>query len=96
MHVVHKVYGQVGRVYINGSHADCEFLSWYERPTQRNNQGLEQQHTITNRLGDASAQTSSRGTFERWIEVARKQERLMVNRQSELKFGAQPKLKRNF
>ena len=46
-----------------------------------------------NLLGDASIY-SAWGSAERWVDVDQKQERLVVNRQAELKYGAKPYRKR--
>ena len=66
-----NVHRDVGKIYIDGSHSSVDSLSWFERPELRNNQAMEQAHTATIKLGDASTY-SARGSFERWIDVAKK------------------------
>ena len=58
-----------------------------KRPLLTNNQGIEQENTVSIALGDQSAVTSSKGIIERWLDVSRKQERLTANRWEEIQIG---------
>ena len=87
------VHSKLKSIYIDGSHAKPQALSYYNRPSHRNNQSLEAQNLHTVRLGDACSE-SVRGSFERWIQVAKKQERLFANRIQEIKRGKKPNTKR--
>ena len=55
-------------VVFSRTHNDVKALSWKNRPDLRNNQGMEQSHNVTIKLGDASI-NSTNGSWERWINV---------------------------
>ena len=81
-------------IYFNGSHADYKSLSIYEHPRDRNNQNLEGAHNGAINLGKADVAGSSRGSYNRWISTAQKEEVGFTNREYQINvLNAAPKAK---
>jgi len=75
-------------------HADFESLSIYDRPCDRNNQNLEGAHNGAINLGKADIGGSSRGSYNRWIATAQKEEGGFTNREYQINvLKAPPKTK---
>ena len=78
----------------NGTHANYKSLSIYHRPRDRNNQYLEGAHNGAINLGKADSSGSARGSYNRWIATAQKEEVGFTNREYQIEhLNSPPKTK---
>ena len=78
------IWTKAGDIYFNGSHSDYKTLSLYHRPHDRNNQALEGSHNAAIAIGESDAAHSSRGSFQRWLNTAKKEEFAFATREYQL------------
>ena len=87
MHTCHKVIASVKKTYVNDTHSTVESLSYYFRAYgDRSNQSMEGSNRFINSLRSDAAEFKRR-SFESWIMIVRKLERLARNRVAELDGG---------